>query len=163
MSTPNTRATQSPWMKLTVVESPLRGIPPERCPAFLRPFVERVLRERNRHFAFRCVRAEIDRGRAPFASHVFFDQPGLLDDANPKQRTAGMAIGQAWSAVDQCRVRKFYLNRGHSSGMEFGKTKAREFCQVIHPLHLVDYRPLALWRCVLAVVLRSLLGGVYGR
>lgn len=147
-------------MRLVVCESPLKGSPPENCPAFLRPLAERVLRERNRHYAMACVREELERGRAPFASHVFFDQPGLLDDANPRHRKLGMDTGQAWSRKGDLRA--FFGNRGLSSGMRLGSTMAREQGQEQTSALLKGYRPLALWRCVIAVVLRWMLGVTYG-
>jgi len=147
-------------MKLVVIESPLCGRPPERCPTFLRPLVERVLRERNRHFAFACMRFELAKGNAPYASHVTFDQPGLLEDSKPEQRALGIAVGQAWSAVGNSR--SFFETRGMSGGMLLGEANAKAAGQARHYwFHVDGYRPLALWRCALAAVLRWMLAGVY--
>jgi hypothetical protein len=146
-------------MKLTVVESPLRGAVPASCPTWLAPLVERIERERNRHYAFECMRAELRCGRAPYASHVLFDQPGLLDDATPKERALGMDVGQAWSAVGHERI--FFGDRGLSSGMRYGSTKAREIGQAQGNAMIAQYQPLSTWRCVLAVVLRWMLARCY--
>lgn len=105
-------------MKLVVVESPLRGQVPPRCPRALAPFVERALRFRNHIYALACMRDSLARGEAPYASHVLFDQPGLLDDADPEQRELGMYAGFAWG--DAADLRAVYCDHGISSGMQRG-------------------------------------------
>ncbi len=102
-------------MKRVNIESPLRGHVPRWMPRVLAPFVERVNRFRNHDYALRCCRDSLARDEAPYASHVFFDQPGLLDDADAAQRALGMACGREWSR--QATLHAFYLDRGWSSGM----------------------------------------------
>src|SRR5574343_305969 len=67
-------------MKLVVIESPLAGD-----------------RERNRAYARACMRDSIRRGEAPLASHLLYDQPGLLDDNDPAARILGIQAGFAWA------------------------------------------------------------------
>jgi hypothetical protein len=80
-------------MKLIGVESPLAGTPPHYVPSWLHPLAERVLRERNRHYGFQCIRSELLRGNAPYASHLLFDQPGMLSDGIKLHRKTGIAAG----------------------------------------------------------------------
>jgi hypothetical protein len=105
-------------MVRVVIESPLAGRVPTWVPRVLRPLVERIGRWRNQRYAMACVRDSLARGEAPYASHVFFDRRGLLDDAVPLQREAGITAGLAWGMVGE--VRAVYRDRGVSSGMERG-------------------------------------------
>lgn len=146
-------------MRLVVVESPLKGIVPASIPSWLAPFIERVERERNRHYAFACIRRELENGRAPYASHALFDQPGLLDDASPGEREMGIQAGQDWSAAGDYRL--VFQDRGTSTGMQYGIMRAREHNQDFFCRKLLGYRPLSTWRCVLAVVLRWMLAKAY--
>jgi hypothetical protein len=107
---------QSAVSVLVSIESPLRG----RVPSWVRSrwlaaLFERFDRWRNMRYALACVRDSLSRGEFPYASHVFFDRRGLLDDADPNQRCSGMTAGLAWST--QATVFAFYIDRGFSSGM----------------------------------------------
>lgn len=103
---------------LVVVESPLRGHVPAWVPLAAAPWVERFNRWRNRRYALACMRDALARGEAPYASHVLFDQRGLLDDAAPEQRAAGINAGLAWGRA--ARVRAVYCDRGLTDGMYMG-------------------------------------------
>lgn len=98
------------------IESPLRGHVEAWVPEALRAMVERARRLANRIYARQCVRDSLKRGEAPYASHVFFDQPGILDDADPHERTLGMECGDAWAMCADRHV--FYCDRGMSAGMQ---------------------------------------------
>jgi hypothetical protein len=107
-----------PFRALVSVESPCAGRVPSWVPLswhWLAAVFERVNRWRNMRYALACVRDSLARGEAPYASHVFFDRRGLLDDADPHQRRAGMACGIAWCA--HADVFAFYIDRGFSRGM----------------------------------------------
>jgi hypothetical protein len=109
-------------MRLVVIESPLRGRVPSWVPLQLAPQVERFHRWLNRHYAKQCMLDSLRRGEAPYASHVLFDQPGLLDDANPDQRTTGLRAGIYWGRVAEARA--VYCDRGISDGMRAGIASA---------------------------------------
>lgn len=105
-------------MLRVVIESPLKGAVPAWCPRWLAPLVERVGRWRNRRYALACMRDSLARGEAPYASHLLFDQHGLLDDADAAQRELGIAAGFAWGR--DAELRAFYVDLGVSTGMERG-------------------------------------------
>lgn len=104
-------------MKLTIIESPLKGD-----------------YERNKQYARRCVRDSLFRGNAPIAFHLLYDQPGILDDKQPKERLIGMWSGIEWyRRAELCEV---YTDYGISPGMREGiKTAERNHVKV-------DYRSI---------------------
>lgn len=80
-------------------------------------------REANRQYALRCCRDAVLSREAPYASHLFFDRPGLLDATRPAEREAGMLAGFAWgAAADLVAV---YIDRGISEGMRRGIDRAK--------------------------------------
>src|SRR6516164_7757228 len=99
-------------MRRVVVESPYKG-----------NLLQRWL---NRRYARRCLRDCLDRGEAPFASHLLYTQPGVLDDAHPAERVIGIAAGLAWGAMAAATV--VYTDRGISPGMRQGIEHAKR-CQ----------------------------------
>jgi hypothetical protein len=58
------------------------------------------------------------RGEAPFASHLFYDQPGLLNDLIPQERDLGMQAGFAWGS--KAELVAIYTDKGISPGMKMG-------------------------------------------
>lgn len=86
-------------MKRVVIESPLKGDV-----------------EQNKSYAKRCIRDSLARGEAPYASHIFFDQPGILDDLKLEERKLGIEAGFVWGSAAELIV--FYIDRGMSSGMQ---------------------------------------------
>ena len=100
------------------IESPLRGRVPLWVPRFIAPLVERFGRWRHKRYAFECVRDSLKRGECPYASHVFFDRRGILDDAEPIQRAQGMLAGAQWAR--RADVFAVYCDFGISSGMQDG-------------------------------------------
>jgi hypothetical protein len=92
-------------MKLVVIESPLAGVP------------------RNVAYAKAAMRDCLRRGEAPFASHLLYAQPGILDDTVPAQRANGIDAGLAWgSKAELCAV---YVDLGISPGMTHGIARAQ--------------------------------------
>ena len=85
-------------MKLVLIESPYAGD---------------ILT--NVTYARRCMRDSLFRGEAPFASHLLYTQPGVLDDSIPSERSQGIAAGFAWSRV--ASLHAFYTDLGWSKGM----------------------------------------------
>ena len=77
----------------------------------------------NIDYARRALLDSLIRGEAPFASHLLYTQPFVLDDANALERATGIAAGHAWIAVAEASV--VYEDRGISLGMEAGIAAAR--------------------------------------
>jgi hypothetical protein len=89
---------------------------------------------RNIYYARLCVRDSILRGEAPFASHLFYTQTGILDDKIDEERMRGINAGLAWG--NNAEISAFYTDLGFSKGMEYGLKHAREANREI------DYRCL---------------------
>lgn len=74
--------------------------------------------ERNLRYARAAMLDCLNRGEAPFASHLLYTQPGLLDDTLSGERMLGIRAGLAWGVVaDLVAV---YTNLGISGGMRQG-------------------------------------------
>lgn len=102
-------------MKLTIIESPFMG-------------KGETAEEREREtainiaYAKAAVRDCLARGEAPYASHLFFTQPGILDDNVPDERRLGIEAGLCWGA--KADLTAVYADRGISSGMQQGIARA---------------------------------------
>jgi len=79
---------------------------------------------RNILYAKLCVRDSILRGEAPFASHLFYTQTGILDDRIEEERMRGINAGLAWG--EDAELSAFYTDFGFSKGMEYGLKHAQE-------------------------------------
>jgi hypothetical protein len=89
-------------MKLVIVESPFAGPTPDAV----------AVHEAYARIALADCFA---RGEAPYASHLLYTQPGVLDDLDPAERKLGIAAGFAWGFhADMTAV---YVDLGYSSGM----------------------------------------------
>jgi hypothetical protein len=93
-------------MRLVIVESPYAGDI-----------------DANVAYARACVRDALNRGEAPFASHLLHTQPGILRDEVPAERAHGIAAALAWYRAADAAV--VYTDRGISRGMEAGIAAAR--------------------------------------
>ena len=80
--------------------------------------------ERNIQYARACVMDCLRRGEAPYASHLFFTQEGILDDTIPEERKLGMEAGKVWAAAAKKTV--VYTDRGMSGGMKWGIEQAKK-------------------------------------
>lgn len=112
-------------MHLVVIESPYAGaLGPEGLDAL----VDEAMRHRdvtmNVAYAKRCVRDCLRRGEAPYASHLFFAQEGILEDHIAEERELGIAAGFLWGAAAKTVV--VYVDRGISEGMRRGIRAAAE-------------------------------------
>ena len=87
---------------LVVIESPYAGATEE----------DTIL---NVEYARRCMQAALLAGEAPYASHLLYTQPGVLDDKIPEQRTNGIQAGFAWR--EKADIVRFHIARGWSRGM----------------------------------------------
>ena len=92
-----------------LVESPLNGGSDEAT-------------GKNLLYARCCVRDSVSRGEAPYASHLFYTQSGILNDNIPEERQQGIDSGLTWgSAAEKSAV---YTDLGVSRGMEYGIANA---------------------------------------
>lgn len=115
-------------MRRVIIETPFAG-----------NFWHRYL---NRRYARQCLRDSLDKGEAPFASHLLY--PQVLDDGLMPQRFLGMAAGWEWTVVaDACIV---YVDRGISRGMAVGIERAEysgipiEY-RALNPAHQLGLAP----------------------
>jgi hypothetical protein len=92
-------------MKLVIVESPYAGDV-----------------ERNMAYARAAMADCLRRGEAPYASHLLYTQPGVLDDTVPAERKLGIDAGHAWLAGADLVA--FYVDLGWSPGMTLGSVSA---------------------------------------
>ncbi len=79
--------------------------------------------EANLDYARACLRDCISRGEAPFASHLLYTQPGVLNDDVPDERVMGIEAGMAVAA--RCDATVVYTDRGISRGMIYGIENAK--------------------------------------
>lgn len=107
-------------MKLVILESPYQGDV-----------------ERNVRYARAAMRDSLQKGEAPFASHLLYAQTGVLDDEDPIEREIGLRAGFGWRRAAQATV--VYADLGISLGMQFGIAHATELGQPI------EYRYLGTW------------------
>lgn len=99
-------------MRRVIVESPYAGDIP-----------------RNVRYAQDCLRDSLRRGEAPFASHLLYTQPGVLNDKVQEERQIGIEAGFAWGEV--CDGVAVYIDLGISAGMQEGIGRAKAACQDI--------------------------------
>ena len=75
-------------------------------------------------YARACVTDCLVRGEVPFASHLFYTQPGVLDDKVALDRERGIKAGLKIASVADLSV--VYLDRGISKGMKYGIENAQK-------------------------------------
>lgn len=107
MTNPNPTTDCSIEFPLVIVESPYSGDV-----------------EANVAYARECIRDCLLRGEAPYASHLLYTQPGVLDDTVKDERLLGMKAGMAWGAQASRTV--VYIDMGISSGMIHGIEMAKK-------------------------------------
>lgn len=124
--------------RLVVLESPLSGVGMADawiinrwfglpCPKWIYKQLERKYRAQNKEYARACMRDCLRRGEHPYAGHLLFDQPGILNDEIPEERAKGIAADLAWGGAATRRV--FYIDRGMSPGMLLGLEQAKRIKQ----------------------------------
>lgn len=112
-------------MQLVVLESPYAGVGVAEL-------------EINLAYARACMADCLRRGESPFASHLLYTQPGVLDDRDPEQRRLGIEAGFRWREETRCHT-VVYCDLGLSTGMIRG---------ILHALRLgltVEMRLLPGW------------------
>lgn len=77
------------------------------------PFAGEV--KRNIEYARAALKDSLSRGESPYASHLLYTQPGVLDDLIPEQRRIGIEAGLKFHEIADKVV--FYLDYGMSPGM----------------------------------------------
>lgn len=92
-------------MKLVILESPYAGDV-----------------ESNLRYARACMADCLRRLEAPFASHLLYTQPGVLDDTKPEERKLGMEAGLLWGRAAEATV--VYVDLGITPGMRQGIDRA---------------------------------------
>lgn len=80
--------------------------------------------KRNVLYARAAMRDCLLRGEAPFASHLLYTQPGVLDDNKPDERALGIEAGLKIGKYFHKSV--VYIDLGTSRGMEYGIERAKK-------------------------------------
>ena len=88
----------------------------------------------NMEYARRCLKDSLDRGEAPFASHLLYTQ--VLDDDVPGEREAGIDGQLAW--IDLAQRIVVYVDLGISPGMR----KAIDYASELRHQYRIEYRSL---------------------
>lgn len=78
--------------------------------------------EKNVNYARACMRDCFLRREYPFASHLLYTQPGVLDDKNPEERKLGIKAGLEWVKVAEATI--VYTDLGITDGMKLGIERA---------------------------------------
>lgn len=107
-------------MKLVIVESPYAGDV-----------------AKHERYARAAMKDCLLRGEAPYASHLLYTQPGVLDDRISEDRKLGIEAGLAWGKMAEKTV--VYTDCGISNGMKMGIQRA-----LLEGRH-VEYRQLPSW------------------
>ena len=94
-------------MKKVIIESPFAGDV-----------------KKNVEYARMCMRDSLLRGEAPFASHLLYTQPGILDDTVPEERKWGIEAGLIWGKG--AKLTAVYTDLGITDGMKFGIERAKK-------------------------------------
>jgi len=112
-------------MKCVIVESPYAGNV-----------------ENNKKYARMAMKDCLDKGEAPYASHLLYTQTGVLDDSVPDEREKGIQAGFEWARRAERRV--VYVDYGISTGMCRGIKSAFENDQPLEFRRILKDRPLDL-------------------
>lgn len=80
--------------------------------------------EKNIEYARKCMRDCLLRGESPFASHLLYTQPGVLDDKNSDERKLGIEAGLVWASHANATV--VYTDLGISEGMRLAIERAKK-------------------------------------
>jgi hypothetical protein len=110
-------------VKIVVIESPYR---PSEVDPFKNPARWLEVLRRNVKYARAAYRyCLVHCGVAPYASHLNFAQPGVLDDQVEEERWLGIEAGLA-IARKVAEESWFFVDLGQSDGMTYGEADADE-------------------------------------
>ena len=98
-------------MRLVVIESPWSA-------------PDKATQKRNKDYAIGAMLDSFNRGEAPFASHLLYTLPGLLDDDDDDQRNLGLRAGWLWA--ETASLVAVYADFGISLGMRLGIRRATD-------------------------------------
>jgi len=101
-------------MKRVVIESPYYSR-------------DKAEQQRNIAYAIECLRDSMQRGEAPFASHLLYTR--VLDDDEPQERRQGLDAAMRW--IDVSERTAVYIDLGLSSGMRLGIQRAYKPYRVV--------------------------------
>ncbi len=90
----------------------------------------------NLLYARACMRDCLFRGEIPFASHLLFTQPGILDDNIPEEREKGCVAGKEIIEALPNITSVVYTDLGISKGMKWGIERAEKAGRKIEYRHL---------------------------
>lgn len=105
--------------------------------------------ERNIKYAKRCMWDSLNRGEAPFLSHLLY--PQVLDDTKPDERKMGIEAGFKWGKVADLTA--VYVDYGITPGMGDGIIEAWKqgrdiaFREIGGGLPMTNYNPIYLCFC----------------
>ncbi len=80
---------------------------------------------KNVRYARHCMHDMLKRGEAPYASHLLYTQPEVLDDNIPEERDLGIYAGFAFKHMKGVHT-VFYTDLGMSSGMQLALDYIKE-------------------------------------
>lgn len=82
--------------------------------------------KRNILYARACVRDSLMHEEIPFASHLLYTQPGILDDNVSKERKRGIEAGKKLIEALPGITTIVYQDLGISPGMQYGINLAKK-------------------------------------
>jgi hypothetical protein len=95
--------------------------------------------ERNTRYAQLAMRDSIMRGECPFASHLLYPQPNILNEFDPAERALGIELGyRLWPHAS---VIAFYCDLGISNGMKMAAERAGKEGLLIDMRRIDGYHP----------------------
>ena len=103
-----------------IADQPLDTEPRMRRVLVESPYAGDILT--NLNYARAALADCLKRSEAPFASHLLYTQPGVLDDKIPAERAMGIEAGFAWGRLADVTV--VYTDLGITPGMNLGIIQA---------------------------------------
>lgn len=91
--------------------------------------------EANEAYARAAMRDCLLLGDAPYASHLLYTQPGVLQDTDKAERKLGMEAGFAWGEMAEATI--VYTDLGISAGMAAGIDRAESAGRPVEVRHLL--------------------------
>ena len=115
----------------------------------------------NTEYARRAMADCLRRGEAPFASHLLYTQPGILDDTIPEERKLGIDAGLIYAS--DAELTAVYCDLGITKGMMHGIKTAFKCERPIEVRMLNKERSLGefvYWKTFICLYIRRELSNV---